>query len=183
MHFEFFDTMRKHDHLSLIYTVYFSELEIFGYRPFQSVLSFGEETSAKPIMQRSALLMSVRLSFFSLLVCEVVFDWTEMSLIHKTLTTVIWYTCRPCCSTNQDQGSVNSPHSFCLFIPANMAEEEVAAVNADNKNGMCKVGDAPRAVIPSIVDPKVSGIMVSMDQKDSNSSDEVQSKRRNVKIT
>ena len=99
------------------------------------------------------------------------------SVIHETLTTVIWYTCRVCCATNQDQGSVNSPYSFCLFIPANMAEEEVAAVVADNENGMCKVDDAPRAVIPSILEPKVSGIMVGMDQKDSNSSDEVQNKR------
>ena len=55
-----------------------------------------------------------------------------------------------------------------------MAEEEVAAVVADNENGMCKVDDAPRAVIPSILEPKLSGIMVGMDQKDSNSSDEVQ---------
>ena len=99
------------------------------------------------------------------------------NVIHETLAAVIWYTCRVCCATHQDQGSVNSPHSFCLFIPANMAKEEVAAVAADNENGMCKVDDALRAVIPSIVEPKVSGIMVGMDQKDSNSSVEVQSKR------
>ena len=60
-------------------------------------------------------------------------------------------------------------------------------VVADNESGMCKVGfsgdDAPRAVIPSIVDkPKMPGIMVGMDQKDSNSSDEVQSKRCKVKV-
>ena len=61
-----------------------------------------------------------------------------------------------------------------------MAKEEVAAVVADNENGTCKVDDAPRAVIPSIVGPKVSGIMVDVDQKDSNSSEEVQSKRREM---
>ena len=61
-----------------------------------------------------------------------------------------------------------------------MAEEEVTAAVADNENGMCKVDDGPRAVIPSIVEPKVSGIMVGMDQKDSNSSDEVQSKRSGI---
>ena len=51
MHFEFFDTMRKHDHLSLIDKVYFSELGIFGYRPCQLVLPHEEQTSTKPIKQ------------------------------------------------------------------------------------------------------------------------------------
>ena len=32
------------------------------------------------------------------------------------------------------------PHSFCLFIPANMAEEEVAKLLVGNDSGMCKVG-------------------------------------------
>ena len=58
-----------------------------------------------------------------------------------------------------------------------MAEEEAAAVVADNES------DAPRAVIPLTVDkPKMPGIMVGMDQKDSNSSDEVQSKRCKVSV-
>ena len=53
-----------------------------------------------------------------------------------------------------------------------MAEEEVAALVVDNGSGMCKAGfagdDAPRAVFPSIVGrPKMPGIMVGMDQKDS----------------
>merc|ERR1711959_83723 len=63
-----------------------------------------------------------------------------------------------------------------------MAEEEVAALVVDNGSGMCKAGfvgdDAPRAVFPSIVGrPKMPGIMVGMDQKDSYVSDEAQSKR------
>ena len=55
-------------------------------------------------------------------------------------------------------------------------------VVVDNGSDMCKTefagDDASRAVIPSSVDkPKVSGIMVGMEQKDSNVGDDVQSKR------
>ena len=87
-----------------------------------------------------------------------------------------------CCAKNHHQGSVYNPHTFCPFIPANMAEEEVAALVVDNGSGMCKAGfagdDAPRAVFPSIVGrPKMPGIMVGMDQKDSYVGDEAQSKR------
>ena len=45
-----------------------------------------------------------------------------------------------CCATKHSQGSVDSPQSFCSFIHANMAEEDVVAVLADNQSGMCKAG-------------------------------------------
>ena len=61
------------------------------------------------------------------------------------------------------------PHPLSLKA---MGDEEVAALVVDNGSGMCKAGfagdDAPRAVFPSIVGrPKMPGIMVGMDQKDS----------------
>ena len=39
------------------------------------------------------------------------------------------------------------PHSFCLFIPADMAKEEVAKLVVGNDSGTCKAslaGDVPR---------------------------------------
>lgn len=63
-----------------------------------------------------------------------------------------------------------------------MAEEQSAAVIIDNGSGMCKAGiagdDAPRATFPSIVGrPKMPGIMVGMDQKDTYVGEEAQAKR------
>ena len=60
-------------------------------------------------------------------------------------------------------------------------DEEVAALVVDNGSGMCKAGfagdDAPRAVFSCFVDrPKMPGIMVGMDQKDSYVGDEVTNK-------
>ena len=57
--------------------------------------------------------------------------------------------------------------------------------HADDGSGMCKAGfasdDAPRVIFPSIVGGyNMPGIMFSVDQKDNNSSDEVQIKRCNV---
>jgi len=81
--------------------------------------------------------------------------------------------------------------SFCLpsisFFKAAMGEEEVAALVVDNGSGMCKAGfagdDAPRAVFPSIVGrPKMPGIMVGMDQKDSYVGDEAQGHERSASV-
>ena len=63
-----------------------------------------------------------------------------------------------------------------------MAEEEFSVVVADNGSGTCNTefagDDAPRVELPSIIDrPKMPGIMVDTEQKDSNVGDEVQSKR------
>merc|ERR1712110_861212 len=74
-----------------------------------------------------------------------------------------------------------SSHNF-LLLSNIMADDEVAALVVDNGSGMRKAGfagyDAPRAVFPSIVGrPKMPGIMVGMDQKDSYVGDEAQSKR------
>ena len=53
-----------------------------------------------------------------------------------------------------------------------MAEEEVAAVVADNGSGTFNTefagDDAPRVELPSIDRPKMPGIMVDTEQKDSN---------------
>ena len=63
--------------------------------------------------------------------------------------------------------------------------KDVTALVADHGSGMCKDGfagdDAPRAVFPSIVGrPKMPGIMVGMDQKDSYVEDEAQTKRQKL---
>ncbi|CAK0864615.1 unnamed protein product [Prorocentrum cordatum] len=63
-----------------------------------------------------------------------------------------------------------------------MGVEEVAALVVDSGSGLCKASfsgdDASRAVFPSIVGrPKMPGILVGMDQKDSDVVGEAQSKR------
>jgi actin-related protein len=60
--------------------------------------------------------------------------------------------------------------------------EEVQAIVCDNGSGMVKAGfagdDAPRVVFPSIVGrPRMQGVMVGMDQKDSYIGDEAQARR------
>ena len=57
----------------------------------------------------------------------------------------------------------------------------MAAVVADNGSGTCNTefagDDAPRVELPSIIDrPKMPGIMVDTEEKDSNVGDEVQCK-------
>jgi len=61
-------------------------------------------------------------------------------------------------------------------------QQEIAALVVDNGSGVCKAGfagdDAPRAVFPSIVGrPKMPGIMVGMDNRDSFVGEEAQTKR------
>ena len=77
---------------------------------------------------------------------------------------------------------VSSIFNILSFHISCHSQSQVAALVVDNGSGMCKAGfagdDAPRAVFPSIVGrPKMPGIMVGMDQKDSYVGDEAQSKR------
>eukprot|EP00929_Paragymnodinium_shiwhaense_P111666 TRINITY_DN799_c0_g1_i14.p1 TRINITY_DN799_c0_g1~~TRINITY_DN799_c0_g1_i14.p1 ORF type:complete len:377 (-),score=97.59 TRINITY_DN799_c0_g1_i14:183-1313(-) len=63
-----------------------------------------------------------------------------------------------------------------------MADLDVVALVVDNGSGMCKAGfageDAPLAVFPSIVGrPRMAGIMVGMDIRDSYVGEEAQSMR------
>ena len=58
----------------------------------------------------------------------------------------------------------------------------MAALVAENGSGVCADGfagdEAPRVELPTIVGrPKMPGMMVGIEQKDSNVGDEVQSKR------
>ena len=65
------------------------------------------------------------------------------------------------------------------------AQASARVEHADDGNGMCKAeyasDDAPHVIFPSIVGGyNMPGIMFGMDQRDSNSSDEVQTERCNV---
>ena len=64
---------------------------------------------------------------------------------------------------------VDTLFAVCSYFPT-MAEEEVAAVVADNGSGTCNTeyagDDAPRVELSSIIDrPKMPGIMVDTEQK------------------
>ena len=69
------------------------------------------------------------------------------------------------------QGSMNNPHSFCPFIPANMAEEEVQALAVEDGSGTCRTGFASDEV------PRVKFPSGGTDQEVSHVSDEAQRKR------
>ena len=67
-------------------------------------------------------------------------------------------------------------------VPTAPTTSKYAIEHADDASGMCKAGyasdDAPHVIFPSIVGGyNMPGIMFGIDQKDSNSSDEVQIKR------
>ena len=86
-------------------------------------------------------------------------------------------------SSSLNHRSIFGGYFVCRLITCpTMAGDEVAAPVAVNGSDMCKTDfagdDTPRAVIPFSVDkPKVPGMMVGIEQKDSNVGDEVQSKR------
>ena len=61
-----------------------------------------------------------------------------------------------CCAASHYQGSVHSPYSFCLFILANVAAEEVAELVVGGDSGMYKAGFPGDDALRAVPNPRVA---------------------------